>query len=61
MTEPGAAARPAAQRWPLAEPAFRLLWLAWLTGNLAMWMQDVTAAWTMSQISPSPTMVALAR
>ena len=59
MPEPDAAARPVAERSPLAEPAFRLLWLAWLAGNLAMWMQDVTAAWTMSQISPSPTLVAL--
>ena len=39
MPEPGAAARPAAERSPLAEPAFRLPWLAWLAGNLAMWMR----------------------
>jgi MFS family permease len=44
---------------PLADPAFRMLWLAWLTGNMSMWMHDVTASWNMSQLSNSPTMVAL--
>ena len=53
---PDALARPPS---PLADPAFRMLWLAWLAGNLAMWMHDVTAAWNMSQLSCSPTMVAL--
>lgn len=36
-----------------------MLWLAWLAGNLAMWMHDVTAAWSMLQLSTNPTMVAL--
>lgn len=36
-----------------------MLWLAWLAGNLSMWMHDVTAAWNMLQLSTSPTMVAL--
>lgn len=44
---------------PLADPRFRMLWLAWLAGNLSMWMHDVTAAWSMSQLSDSPTLVAL--
>ena len=44
---------------PLADPTFRMLWLAWLAGNMAMWMHDVTAAWNMSQLSSSPAMVAL--
>lgn len=46
-------------RSPLADPGFRMLWLAWLAGNMAMWMHDVTAAWSMSQLSSSPTLVAL--
>ncbi len=50
---------PSASRSPLAEPGFRMLWLAWLAGNMAMWMHDVTAAWNMSQLSSSPTLVAL--
>jgi MFS family permease len=53
---PPSAARPPS---PLADRRFRMLWLAWLTGNLSMWMHDVTAAWNMSQLSSSPTLVAL--
>jgi MFS family permease len=52
-TEPGSA-------WsPLAHPVFRMLWLAWLTANLCMWMNDVASAWLMTSLSSSPVMVAL--
>lgn len=44
---------------PLREPVFRLFWLAWLTGNMTMWMNDVSAAWLMAQLSAAPLMVAL--
>jgi MFS family permease len=44
---------------PLQERVFRRLWLAWLAANLTMWMNDVAAAWLMTQLTTSPVMVAL--
>jgi len=44
---------------PLVEPVFRMLWLAWLAANLTMWMNDVAAAWLMTQLTDSVVMVAL--
>jgi len=44
---------------PLHGATFRMLWLAWLAANLTMWMNDVAAAWLMTQLSASPVMVAL--
>jgi MFS family permease len=44
---------------PLADPVFRMLWVAWLTANVCMWMNDVAAAWLMTQITPDPAWVAL--
>ncbi|MCW7539750.1 MFS transporter [Aquabacterium sp. A7-Y] len=44
---------------PLREPVFRMLWLAWLTANVCMWMNDVAAAWLMTSLTTSPVMVAL--
>jgi MFS family permease len=38
---------------------FRGLWLAWLAANMTMWMNDVAAAWLMTQLTTSPVMVAL--
>jgi MFS family permease len=43
---------------PLHGRTFRMLWLAWLAANLTMWMNDVAAAWLMTQLSTSPVMVA---
>ncbi|MGY0194663.1 MFS transporter [Leptothrix sp. BB-4] len=40
-------------------PVFRMLWLAWLAANLTMWMNDVAAAWLMTQLTESAVMVAL--
>jgi MFS family permease len=34
------------------------LWLAWLAGNMTMWMHEVTAAWRMTQLTESPAWVA---
>ncbi len=59
MIAPSPSAAGAKPASPLADPLFRTLWLAWLAGNMTMWMHDVTAAWSMSQLSDSPTMVAL--
>ena len=44
---------------PLAEPVFRMLWLAWLASHLCMWMNDVAAAWLMTTLRPSPVWVAM--
>ena len=44
---------------PLRGPVFRGLWAASLAANLTMWMNDVAAAWLMTQLTTSPVMVAL--
>jgi MFS family permease len=45
---------------PLVDnPVFRGLWIASLAANLAMWMNDVAAAWLMTSLTTSPVMVAL--
>ena len=44
---------------PLHGRTFRMLWLAWLAANLTMWMNDVAAAWLMTQLTTNPLMVAL--
>jgi predicted MFS family arabinose efflux permease len=38
---------------------FRGLWLGGFAVNLAVWLQTVGAAWLMTQLTPSPLMVAL--
>ena len=49
-----------ASAWaPLQRPAFRALWLATVVSNIGTWMHDVGAAWLMTSLSPSATMVAL--
>ena len=44
---------------PLSLPVFRMLWAVWMTANACMWMSDVAAAWMMTTLTSSPTMVAL--
>ncbi|HUP28867.1 MAG TPA: MFS transporter [Usitatibacter sp.] len=44
---------------PLREPTFRMLWLVWAGSNVAMWMNDVAAAWLMTSLTRSPTLIAL--
>ena len=44
---------------PLANPTFRVLWLAWLIANTCMWMTDVAAAWLMTSMTRDPMLVAL--
>src|SRR6476646_586152 len=52
--------RPADSAWtPLSRPVFRALWIASLVSNIGTWMQNVSAAWAMTSLSPSPFMVAL--
>jgi MFS family permease len=50
----------AATAWsPLRQPLFRALWLASVASNIGTWMQNVGAAWLMTSLAPTPTMVAL--
>jgi len=44
---------------PFRTVVFRNLWLATFAANIGMWMNDVTAAWVMTSLTPSPVMVAL--
>ncbi|MGL6111915.1 MAG: MFS transporter [Rubrivivax sp.] len=44
---------------PFHTVVFRNLWLATFAANIAMWMNDVTAAWVMTSLSTSPVMVAM--
>ncbi|WP_029001033.1 MFS transporter [Azohydromonas australica] len=54
------AAEPTVTAWsPLRQPVFRMLWTAWLTANVSMWMNDVAAAWLMTTLSTDPVLVAL--
>jgi MFS family permease len=49
-----------ASAWaPLKLPTFRSLWLVWLASNTCMWMNDVAAAWQMTMLTSSPTLIAL--
>jgi len=44
---------------PLREPAFRRIWFASLLSNLGQLIMGVGAAWEMTRLSSSPSMVAL--
>ena len=56
----GSEGRPVESAWtPLSHPVFRALWIASLVSNIGTWMQNVSAAWAMTSLSPSPLMVAL--
>src|SRR5215475_14737748 len=44
---------------PLAQPLFRSLWIASLASNIGTWLQNVAAGWEMTNLSPSPLLVAL--
>src|SRR6185436_16838621 len=44
---------------PLKLPVFRMLWLVWMASNVCVWMNDVAAAWLMTSLTSSPTLIAL--
>jgi MFS family permease len=44
---------------PLEHPTFREVWTASVVSNVGTWMQSVSAAWLMTQLTPSALMVAL--
>ncbi|SNC61288.1 Predicted arabinose efflux permease, MFS family [Hymenobacter gelipurpurascens] len=44
---------------PLRIPFFRMLWIASFVSNIGTWMQNVGAVGLMTQLTPSPALVAL--
>jgi MFS family permease len=44
---------------PLSQPAFRAIWIASVVSNVGTWMQNVGVAWLMTELTPSPVLVAL--
>lgn len=50
----------ASSAWsPLQYSAFRSLWIASLVSNIGTWLHNTGASWLMTELSPSPTVVAL--
>ncbi len=43
---------------PFKHSAFAVLWAATLVSNIGTWMHDVGAGWLMTELSPSPAVVA---
>ncbi|MEO5692211.1 MAG: MFS transporter [Usitatibacter sp.] len=57
---PGAAEIQRTSAWaPLRAPMFRMLWFVWVASNVCMWMNDVAAAWVMTSLTTSPTLIAM--
>ena len=49
-----------ASAWsPLKYQAFRTLWIATLVSNIGTWLHNTGASWLMTELTPSPTIVAL--
>ncbi|HSI60059.1 MAG TPA: MFS transporter [Ideonella sp.] len=44
---------------PLRHPAFAVIWAATVLGNVGSFMRDVASSWMVTELSPSPTAVAL--
>ena len=55
----GQVAAPSSAWAPLREPLFRTLWIAAFASNVGTWMQNVAAAWLMTSLTSSATLVAL--
>ncbi|WP_420006671.1 MFS transporter [Arenibacterium sp. LLYu02] len=56
MTTP---ANQSATAWsPFRRPAFLVLWSATVVSNIGTWMNDVGAGWLMTDLAPSPQIVA---
>lgn len=43
---------------PFGHRAFTILWIATVLSNIGTWMHDVGAGWLMTELAPSPLMVA---
>ena len=46
-------------RHPMAEPAYRAMWSAYLLANIGVWIQTVGAAWLMTTLTSDALPVAL--
>src|SRR5436190_24044875 len=44
---------------PLVIPIIRTAWLASLASNIGIWLGNVGTAWLMTELRPTPVMVAL--
>ena len=44
---------------PLRQPVFAVLWAAAVLGNVGSFMRDVASSWLVTDLSASPTAVAL--
>ena len=44
---------------PLKQRVFAVLWVATVLGNVGSFMRDVASAWMVTELSASPTAVAL--
>ncbi|MDM0019561.1 MFS transporter [Variovorax saccharolyticus] len=61
-SEPSTPAAPASASGsfaPLRQPVFAVLWVATVLGNVGSFMRDVASAWMVTELSASPTAVAL--
>ncbi len=59
MTMAAASERQPASAWaPFGHAAFAVLWAATVISNVGTWMGDVGAGWLMTELSPSPLIVA---
>src|SRR5215470_12332191 len=60
MSESAAPARAPSSPWsPLRSGLFRNIWIASIVSNVGSWMLDVGAGWLMTELSSSPSLVAL--
>ena len=58
--QPAAPAQPSGGSFaPLQQKLFAVLWIATVVGNTGSFVRDVASAWLMTDLSPSPTAVAL--
>ena len=57
--EKGTSANDPSPWTPLRSPLFRALWLAALASNVGTWVHEVGAAWLMTSLTDSATLVAL--
>ncbi|WPB56288.1 MFS transporter [Xylophilus sp. GOD-11R] len=56
---PPAASASAGSFAPLRQPVFAVLWAATVLGNVGSFMRDVASSWMVTELSASPTAVAL--
>ena len=53
------AAQPQGSFAPLRQSVFAVLWAATVLGNIGSFMRDVASSWMVTELSASPTAVAL--